>query len=172
MTPQANIAAADDGRYVPVTAAAYRALERERDKLRDEKLNQFPARLRLVREFGETANNDEYLAIREEETVVDARLARLEDVLRRARVVHAAGSAATVAVGSLVTVLDLHSNETVDYAIGSAHAPAAPGVASAASPVGKALLGRGRGEIVSVELPRKGRIRRLEILAIRPPPDA
>jgi transcription elongation factor GreA len=153
---------------LPVTAAAHRALELERDKLRDEKLRQFPERLRLVREFGDTANNDEYLAIREEEFVVAARLARLEDILSRARIVDPAESDHTIAVGSAVTVLDLGSGERFDYVIDSAHAPAAPGAVSAVSPVGRALLGRSCGDVVTVQLPRRGRTRELEILAIRP----
>jgi transcription elongation factor GreA len=157
---------ADD--QLPLTAAAHRALRQERDKLRKEKRHQFPARLRLVREFGDGSNNDEYLAIREEETVVDARLARLEDILNRALIVDPAESDGTVAIGCAVTVLDLGAGEPFDYVIDSAHAPIAPNAVSAVSPVGKALLGRSPGDLVIVELPRKGRTRELEILAVTP----
>jgi transcription elongation factor GreA len=153
---------------LPVTAEAFAALEREREKLRDEKLNQFPERLRVARGFGDGANNDEYFAIREEEAIVDARIARLDDILSRARVVDPAESESTIAIGSSVTVLDLGSREPVEYVIDSAHAPAAPHAVSAVSPVGRALLGRRSGEVVVVELPRKGRRRELEILAVRP----
>jgi transcription elongation factor GreA len=153
---------------LPVTAAAYRALEEERDQLLHEKLHQFPERLRQVREFGGTANNDEYLALREEEAVVDARIARLEDILSRARVVGPAESDDTIAIGSSVTVLDLGKNEPFDYVLDSAHAPAAPNAVSVVSPVGKALLGRRPGEVVTVELPRRGQTRELEVLAVRP----
>jgi transcription elongation factor GreA len=152
---------------LPVTAAAFAALARERDKLRDEKLHQFPERLRVAREFGDGANNDDYYAIREEEAIVDARLARLDDILSRARIVSPAESDSTIAIGSSVTVLDLGSREPLDYVIDSAHAPAAPRAVSAVSPVGRALLGRSQGEVVIVELPRKGRTRELEILAVR-----
>jgi transcription elongation factor GreA len=158
--------ATDDA--LPVTAAAYEALEEERDRLRDEKLHQFPERLRLAREFGEATGNDEYLAIREDEAVVDARLARLEDILSRARIVGPAESDDTIAIGSSVTVLDVGSGEPFDYVIDSAHAPIGRNAVSAVSPVGKALLGRRPGEVVTVELPRKGRTRELEILAVKP----
>ena len=152
---------------LPVTAAAHRALQRELEKLRQEKA-QFAAQLRLAHEFGDTSNNDEYLAIREEEMVVDARLGRLEDILNRARIVDPAGSDGRVAIGCAVTVLDRGVGEPVDYVIDSAHAPVAPNAVSAVSPVGRALLGRSTGDLVSVELPRKGRTRELEILAVTP----
>jgi transcription elongation GreA/GreB family factor len=66
-----------------------------------------------------------------------------------------------------VTVRDAGSGASVDYVIASAHAPAANGTVSAVSPVGRALLGRSRGDTVTVELPGKGRVRELEILALR-----
>ena len=152
---------------LPVTAAAHEALQRELVKLRQVKAR-FAEQLRLAREFGDTANNDEYLAIREEEAVVDTRLARLEDIFERARIVDAAESADTIAIGSSVTVLDRGAGEPYDYVIDSAHAPVARGAVSAVSPVGRALLGRKAGEVVTVQLPHKGRTRELEIVAVRP----
>ena len=164
--PAASRDAASD--ELPVTAAAYAALQRERDELRDEKLHHFSERLRVAREHGDAASNDEHLAIREEEAVLDARLRRLEDIISRAKVVEASESDDRVAIGSSVTVLDGDSGEPIDYVIESAHAPAKPRSVSAVSPVGKALLGRSIGDIVTVSLPRKGRTRVLEILAITP----
>lgn len=151
---------------LPVTAAAYAALESERDKLRHEKLHQLPERLRRARENGDASSNDEHLAIREDEAVLDARLRRLEDILGRARVVAAGESEDTVAIGSSVTVLDTSSGDAVDYVVDGAHAVAKPRSVSATSPVGRALLGRRIGDVVTVSLPRKGRTRELEILAI------
>jgi transcription elongation GreA/GreB family factor len=79
-----------------------------------------------------------------------------------------APDAGTVAIGTLVTLYDLRTGDTVEYAITRAHAAAGPGTASAISPVGEAVLGRRPGDVVEVELPR-GRIRELEVLAVRPP---
>jgi len=67
-----------------------------------------------------------------------------------------------------VTVLDVDSGEPIDYVIDSAHAAAKPRSVSAVSPVGRALLGRGVGDVVTVALPRNGRTRVLEIVAITP----
>jgi transcription elongation factor GreA len=153
---------------LPVTAAAHQTLSNELAKLRHEKA-QFTEQLRVAREFGDTANNDEHLAIREEEAVVDARLARLEDILDRARVVDPATAPDLVAIGSSVTVRDRAGGRTFDYVIDGAHAAVAQGAVSAVSPVGKALLGRKEGEVVTVQLPRRGETRELEVVAVRQP---
>lgn len=151
---------------VPLTATARRALEEALARLRDERLREIPARLRIAREFGDTANNDEHLAIREEEAVLAARLARLEDVLRRAVVVDPAAAYDSVAIGSNVSAVDVETGETLEYLIDGAHGARKPGTVSAVSPVGRAMLGRRRGEHVSVELPN-GRTRELKLRDIR-----
>ena len=151
---------------LPVTAAAYEALVAELEKLRDEKHREIPERLRVARQYGDGSNNDEYLAILDDDAVVAARLARLEAIVSRATVVGPASSNETVAIGSSVTVYNLGSGDTCDYSIAGAHATFEAGVVSAVSPVGAALLGRARGDVVRVQLPR-GRTRELEVLAIR-----
>jgi transcription elongation factor GreA len=154
---------------LPVTAGTYRALEGEAERLRAEKQHDISARLRAARENGDGSSNDEFLAIREEEMVIDARLARLDDILSRARVVEPSESTTTVAIGSTILVKDVESGKEIDYLIDSAHAASVPGAVSVVSPVGAALLGRRRGELVTVDLP-KGRRRKLQVLAIKPEP--
>lgn len=155
---------------VPVTAAARQILEQDLASLRVEQ-RAIPGRLRVAREFGDTANNDEHLAIREEEAVLARRIARLEDILSRATEVDHAGEDGSVTIGSTVTVVDADTRERLEYVIGSAHGVLSRGTVSALSPVGQALLGRRVGERVSVELPR-GRRRELELSAVRHPSDA
>jgi transcription elongation factor GreA len=152
---------------VPVTVAARRALERDLASLRAER-REIPARLRVAREFGDMANNDEHWAIREEEAVLAARIARLEDILMRATDVDHSGVDDTVTIGSTVTVVDDATGKTLDYVVGSAHGVLSPGTVSALSPVGRALLGRRVNERVSVHLPH-GRRRRLALRDIRQP---
>jgi transcription elongation factor GreA len=165
---RAHVARHEEGAAdeLPVTAETHHGLAREAEKLRLEKERHIPDRLRAARENGDGSSNDEYFAIREEEMVVDARLARLQDILGRARVVDPAASASAIAIGSTIVVKDLESGQEIDYLIDSAHAAAAAGTVSVVSPVGAALLGRRRGDRVTVELP-KGRQRNLEVLAIK-----
>ena len=152
---------------VPVTVAARRALERDLASLRAER-REIPARLRVAREFGDMANNDEHWAIREEEAVLAARIARLEDILARATEVDHNDVEDSVTVGSTVTVVDVDTRERLKYVIESAHGVLTPGTVSAISPVGRALLGRRVGELVSVDLPH-GRRRDFELRKIRRP---
>jgi transcription elongation factor GreA len=152
---------------VPVTAAGREALKRDLARLRAEQL-EIPARLRIAREFGDTANNDEHQAIREEEAVLAARIARLEDILLRATVVERDRADDSVAIGSSVSVVDVETDEKFDYVIGSAHGVLSRGTVSALSPIGRALLGRRVGERVSIQLPG-GRRRTLELREMRHP---
>lgn len=152
---------------IPVTAAARQALEQHLASLRAEQ-RAIPARLRVAREFGDIANNDEHLAIREEEAVLATRIARLKDILARATEVDHAGEEDSVTVGSTVTVVDVDTRESRAYVIGSAHGVLSRGTVSALSPVGQALLGRRVGERVSVQLPH-GRPREFELLEVRRP---
>jgi transcription elongation factor GreA len=154
---------------LPVTAAAFHALQQELVELRREKDEVMPERLRVAHAYGDGSNNDDTLAIREEESILDARLARLESILGRARVVPPSGSATTVAVGSRVRVVETGSGETYDYVLDSAYAPGGPGAVSPASPVGAALLGRTCGELVRVVLPN-GRTRELTVVTVSPAP--
>jgi transcription elongation factor GreA len=156
---------------VPLTAAARHALARELAHLRDEKLRDIPTRLRIAREFGDTSSNDEYLAIREEEAVLDARIARLEDILIRATVIDPRGAHDSVVVGSEVELIDVDTGEKRNYVIESAHGAHGRMTASPNSPVGRALLGRRAGDRVFVELP-SGRRRGLELRAVRAPQGA
>jgi transcription elongation factor GreA len=152
---------------VPVTAAARHALEQDLASLHAER-REIPVRLRIAREFGDTANNDEHQAIREEEAVLASRIARLEDILVRATDVDHAGVEDSVTIGASVTVVDVDTRETLEYVIGSAHGVLSRGTVSALSPVGRALLGRRVGERVSVRLPR-GRRRELQLHEIHQP---
>jgi transcription elongation factor GreA len=149
---------------LPLTAEAYRKLENELERLRAERRDH-AERLRGAREFGEPGVNDELLAIREDEAIIEARLARLEDILGRAEVVDAATPSDTIAIGSTVTVLDHSSGRTETYLIDGAHGSRDSNVISALSPMGTALIGSARGAVVRIELPR-GRVRTLTVLDV------
>jgi transcription elongation factor GreA len=152
---------------VPVTPAAREALERDLASLHAEH-REIPARLRVAREFGDTANNDEHQAIREEEAVLKARIARLEDILLRAAVVVRDDADDSVSIGCSVSVVDVDTDEMLEYVIGSAHGVLSRGNVSALSPVGRALLGRRVGDRVSIQLPH-GRRKKVELREVRHP---
>jgi transcription elongation factor GreA len=151
-----------------LTEVGLRAREEELDQLRAAKRDDIGGRLREARGYGEPGGNDEYLATREDEAIIDARIAALEAMLAKASVVQHRGRPGVVGLGSFVIVDDAECGAGARYRLVGSHEAQAPGDVSISSPVGQALLGRRAGETVSVDLP-DGRMRRLRIASIAPP---
>jgi len=123
-------------------------------------------RLREARAFGAPAGNDDYLQIQEEEIILAARAARLDELLERACVVDGGSLDGRAAVGTTVEVRDIESGELREHELVGGHGALGANAVSAGSPIGEALLGREAGAIVEVQLP-KGGSRRLEILRVK-----
>ena len=114
-----------------------------------------------------TANAD-YLAAREEQALLEARIARLEQRLGAAHVAEPDAGNGVVDVGERVRLRDLDTGARVVYElVGSLEGDPEAGRISAESPLGRALIGRRKGEVALVEAP-KGRLQ-FKILAIEPP---
>jgi transcription elongation factor GreA len=129
-------------------------LKAELDHLSTTRRREVAARIKEAREFGDISENAEYDDAKNEQAMLEARIATLEDKLRSATVVDATGlDNHVVRVGSIVHVKD--GGKSTKYTIvGSAEANPAEMKLSNESPVGKALLGRKRGEEVKVSTPR------------------
>jgi transcription elongation factor GreA len=99
--------------------------------------------------------------------MLEAKIARLEERLRAARVIDASEvSGDTVGLGTQVTLQDLEHGDKLKYTIvGSAEADPLGGKLSNESPVGRALLGRSKGEEVEVAVPQG--TMRLKIVSIK-----
>jgi transcription elongation factor GreA len=151
---------------IVLTEAGLRASVQELDQLRAAKRDDIGRRLREARGYGEPGGNDEYLAARADEAIIDARIAALEAALARASVGQRPG---VVGIGSVVTVDDADSGAGARYRLVGSHGAQAPGDVSITSPVGQALLGRRAGETVTVS-PSDGRTRRLRIASVALPP--
>jgi transcription elongation factor GreA len=113
-------------------------------------------RIKVAREFGDIAENAEYDDAKNEQAYVEARIAMLEERLVSARVIQKKDIAKdVVSIGSTVRLKDVDANETVEYHIvGSAEANPAEQKLSNESPVGRAILGKKKGETVEVAAPR------------------
>jgi transcription elongation factor GreA len=124
-------------------------------------------RIKEAREFGDISENSEYDDAKNEQAMLEKQIAELEDRLRSATLLDEDNvSTEAVSVGTIVHVKDQQTDKSVKYRIvGSAEANPADNKLSNESPVGKALLGRKRNEIVSVPLPRGG-TRELKITKI------
>ncbi len=141
---------------VILTAEGYKKLQREIDHLRSEKRREVAERIRVAREFGDIAENAEYDDAKNEQAMLEHRIAQLEERLLSARVISKKEiSKDAVSVGSRVRLRDMQANKTFEYHIvGSAEANPAENKLSNESPVGKAILGHKKGDVVEVSAPR------------------
>ena len=152
---------------VILTPEGLEKLKAEIEHLSTEKRREVAERIKEAREFGDISENSEYDDAKNEQMMLEKQIADLEEKLRSATVIddeHVATD--VVSVGTIVHVKDQQTDKSVKYRIvGSAEANPADNKLSNESPVGKALLGRKRNEIVSVPLPRGG-TRELKITKI------
>jgi transcription elongation factor GreA len=137
------------------------------EHLRGDRRREVAERIKEAREFGDISENSEYDDAKNEQAMLEARIASLEDKLRSASVIDATElSNDVVRVGSVVNVKDEGSGKSLQYTIvGSTEANPGENKLSNESPVGKALLGNKRGEVVNVMLP-SGKARELKITKI------
>jgi transcription elongation factor GreA len=142
-------------------------LKKEIEYLSNEKRREVAERIKEAREFGDISENSEYDDAKNEQAMLEARIATLEDKLRSASVINASElDSNVVRVGSLVSVKDEGTGKTLEYTIvGSTEADPSQNRLSNESPVGQALLGRKKGDSVKVQLPN-GKNRDLKITKI------
>lgn len=150
----------------PMTAASLQQLRDELQQLRHRSRDEIAQRLRDARQYGDGSNNDEFHAIREEQLVLGARIASLQETIDTAVVIdpddYPQGAAA---IGSLVAIEDLASGLTTQYRLVSAHDTVNAGTITAGSPMGQALIGATPGAVLTVELPN-GRTRCVRLLDV------
>lgn len=141
---------------VILTPEGYKKLQEEIEFLSTVRRREVAERIRVAREFGDIAENAEYDAAKNDQAHLEARIALLEERLKNARVVTKKEiNTGEVSVGTTVRLKDLTSNKTVEYHIvGSAEANPAEMKLSNESPVGKAIMGRKKGDVVEVSAPR------------------
>jgi transcription elongation factor GreA len=141
---------------VILTSEGYEKLKKEIEELSTVKRREVAERIRVAREFGDIAENAEYDDAKNEQMLLEHRIATLEERLRDARVISKKDVAKdVVSIGSKVKLRDVGARETVEYHIvGSAEANPAQNKLSNESPVGKAIIGKKKGETVEVSAPR------------------
>ena len=107
-------------------------------------------RIKVAREFGDISENSEYDDAKNEQGMMEARIAEITRILSEATVVSAPKRSGKVNIGSRVTV-DMGGRERVFTIVGGAESNSAEGKISNESPVGKVLIGAKIGDIVEVE---------------------
>ena len=142
-------------------------LKAEIEHLSTERRREVAARIKEAREFGDIAENAEYDDAKNEQALLEQRIAQLEERLRRATVVDEKEiDTSVVGVGVIVHVKDQKSGKSNKWHIvGSAEANVAEQKLSNESPIGRALLGHKRNAVVTVDAPR-GPKKKLKITKI------
>jgi transcription elongation factor GreA len=150
---------------VILTAEGLANLKAELEHLSTTRRREVATRIKEAREFGDITENAEYDDAKNEQAMLEARIAQIEDKIRSATVIDAKDLGTDVVrVGSVVHVKEAGGKSTKYTIVGSAEASPAEMKLSNESPVGKALLGHKRGEEVAVSTP-KGK-RKLKITKI------
>jgi transcription elongation factor GreA len=139
-----------------LTPEGHEKLKDEIEHLSTVKRREVAERIKQAREFGDIAENAEYDDAKNEQAMLEHRIATLEERLKSARVVNKKEiPTGVVAVGTRVKLRDVDAKETIEYRIvGSAEANPAEHKLSNESPVGKAIIGKKKGETVEVSAPR------------------
>ena len=142
---------------VVVTHEGYKKLEQELDNLRTVKRKEVADKIKVARGYGDLSENAEYDAAKEEQAVVEARIADLEATLKVARIIDDSDlSHDTVSIGMRVRILPEGQSEenAMEFDItGSTEADMSLHRISDESPVGSALIGHKAGDLVQVSLP-------------------
>jgi transcription elongation factor GreA len=152
---------------VVLTYEGLKKLEEELEFLKSVKRRKVADRIKQALTFGDISENSEYDEAKNEQAHVEGRIVQLETMLKNARVIDEDDvSTEKVGIGSKVKILDLEYNEEVEYHIvGSTEADPGKYKISNESPVGRALMGRKKGNMVEVMAPDG--IIKFKILKIR-----
>jgi transcription elongation factor GreA len=151
---------------VILTPEGLEKLKAELEDLTTSKRREVAERIKDAREYGDISENSEYDDAKNEQAMLESRIAALEEKLRSATVVDAKDiSTDAVGVGTTVTVKPKDGKNEKYTIVGSTEANPAERKLSNESPVGRALLGRSKGDTVEVQLPN-GKVRELTIQKI------
>ncbi len=140
-----------DSNYI-LTQEGRDKLEEELHYLETEKRAEIGERIRVAREFGDISENSEYDDAKNEQGMMEARIAEISHILSEATVVNTPKRSSKVNIGSIVTV-SMDGRERVFTIVGAAESDVAEGKISNESPVGAALLGHKKGDEVEATGP-------------------
>ena len=138
-----------------LTFEGLKKLEEEVEYLKTVKRKEIAERIKVAIGFGDLSENSEYDEAKNEQAQIEMKIMDLENKLRNVKIIDEDDiETKTVQVGNVVQVLDVEFDEKVEYKIvGSTEADVTENKISNESPIGSALLGRKKNEVVDVETP-------------------
>lgn len=135
-----------------LTPEGKQQLEEELHYLETEKRAEVGERIKVAREFGDISENSEYDDAKNEQGMMEARIAEITRILSEATVVNTPKRSSKVNIGSTVTV-EMNGRERTFTIVGGAESDVAAGKISNESPVGAALLGHKKGDEITTTGP-------------------
>ena len=152
---------------VLLTQEGYDNLEKELEYLKTEKRTEISERIKVALGFEDLSENSEYDEAKNAQASNEIKIAELENKLRYARIIDESEiDTKIVQVGNKVKVLDMEYNEEVEYTIvGSTEVDLSQNRISNESPIGAALLGAKKNQVVEAQTP--GGVVKFKILAIK-----
>lgn len=135
-----------------LTQQGYDQLQQELKELKENKRKKAVDRLQKARAMGDLTENSEYAAAIEALSFVDSRIQEIEDLLKKAQIINHNNSHQRVEIGSKVT-LENQGQREIFTIVGELEANIAEKKLSHAAPIGKALIGKKRGEEVEIAVP-------------------
>ena len=151
---------------VALTPEGQAKLEEELRHLETVRRREVGERIKEAKEFGDISENSEYDDAKNEQAWVESRIAEISQILAHATIIDKPKKSDKVTLGSKVKLQDTASGtEHVYQLVGSAEADPANDRISNESPVGEAIIGKKKGEIVEVQTP-SGRVLQYTVLSI------
>ena len=149
-----------------ITIEGLEELKSELEELKLVKRKEISEKIKAALAFGDISENAEYDEAKNEQAIVEARIAKLEIMIKNAKVIKTTKKNGVINIGSKVKIKDLEFDEEMEYTIvGSAEADPFKGRISNVSPLGEALLGKKIGQIIEVDSPAGDKIK-YEILTV------
>ena len=157
----------DTEKEVLLTQEGYDNLEKELEYLQTEKRAEIAERIKIALGFGDLSENSEYDEAKNAQAENEIKIVDLENKLRYARIIDESEiNTKTVQVGNTVKILDIEFNEELEYTIvGSTEVDLSKNRISNVSPIGAALIGAKKDEIVEANTP--GGIAKYKVLEIK-----
>lgn len=144
-----------EDKEVLLTQEGYDNLEKELEFLKTEKRAEISERIKVALGFGDLSENSEYDEAKNAQASNEIKIAELENKLRYAKIIDESEiDTKTVQVGNKVKILDMEYDEEIEYTIvGSTEVDLAQNKISNESPIGAALLGAKKNQIIEVNVP-------------------
>ena len=141
---------------LPITLAGKNKLEAELNQLVKVEREEIKVAISEARELGDLKENAEYHAAKEKQGIIEGRIAQLQGIMARSRVVEVSKIKSTkIVFGASGTVLDVAKDASITYRIvGEDESDSRENKISFTSPLGKALIGKEEGDTVIVKAPK------------------